>query len=42
MNGFYYVYILVSETNPELHNTGRNAVSTHDSPSTIGVDAFIR
>jgi putative endonuclease len=23
MNGFYYVYILVSETNPELHNTGR-------------------
>lgn len=23
MNGFYYVYILVSETNPELHYTGR-------------------
>lgn len=23
MNGFYYVYILVSKTNPELHYTGR-------------------
>lgn len=23
MNGFYYVYILVSEMNPELHYTGR-------------------